>query len=202
MWATAMLTTHHTNGHSSNGHRSTGPYTNGTGKHPVSDALAHLSTPIAPLPLPPLRPQDAPHEQSPHHEQLPLVGLPANTYDKIQDCVRFIRSRSDLVPEVVIVLGSGLGAIADEMDAAVSIPYAEIPHFHVPGVVGHPGRLVMGTLKGVPALVLQGRFHYYEGHPMGECFGGAPAMLCTQKVEPFNPSSLRLSGLRVAFYYP
>ncbi|KIY97220.1 purine-nucleoside phosphorylase [Monoraphidium neglectum] len=48
------------------------------------------------------------------------------------------------------------------------IASAEIPHFHAPGVAGHPGRLVLGRLKGVPALVLQGRFHYYEGHPMDE----------------------------------
>jgi hypothetical protein len=81
--------------------------------------------------------------------------------------VRTVRSASGLVPEVVIVLGSGLGAIADELDGAVSIPYADIPHFHAPGVAGHPGRLVLGHLQGVPALVLQGRFHYYEGHPMG-----------------------------------
>lgn len=100
--------------------------------------------------------------------QKPLVGLPENTYEKIQDCVRYVRTISTLVPEIVIVLGSGLGAIADEMEDAVSIPYGDIPHFHAPGVAGHPGRLVLGRMKGVPALVLQGRFHYYEGHPMGE----------------------------------
>jgi len=83
--------------------------------------------------------------------------------------VRYVRSHSSLVPEVVIVLGSGLGAIADEMEDAVAIPYADIPHFHAPGVAGHPGRLVLGRMKGVPAAVMQGRFHYYEGHPMGEC---------------------------------
>jgi purine nucleoside phosphorylase len=70
--------------------------------------------------------------------------------------VRYVRSHSALVPEVVIVLGSGLGAIADELEGAVAIPYADIPHFHAPGVAGHPGRLVLGRLKGVPAAVMQG----------------------------------------------
>ncbi|KAI8475006.1 MAG: purine nucleoside phosphorylase [Monoraphidium minutum] len=54
------------------------------------------------------------------------------------------------------------------MSDAVAIPYAEVPHFHAPGVAGHPGRLVLGRMQGVPALVMQGRFHYYEGHPMDE----------------------------------
>jgi len=111
-------------------------------------------------------------EERPHHEHPPLVGLPGNTLDKIQDCVRYVRARSALVPEIVIVLGSGLGALADDLEDSISIPYADIPHFHAPGVVGHPGRLVLGRIRGVPALVLQGRFHYYEGHPMGELWGG------------------------------
>ncbi|KAI8463672.1 MAG: nucleoside phosphorylase domain-containing protein [Monoraphidium minutum] len=112
----------------------------------------------------------APHPAHSAHpaEQHPLVGLPAETASKIADCLAFVRARTDLVPEVAIVLGSGLGAVADDLQDAVAIPFAEVPHFHAPGVVGHPGRLVLGTLQGVPTLVLQGRFHYYEGHPMDE----------------------------------
>lgn len=56
-----------------------------------------------------------------------------------------------------MVLGSGLGPIADEVQEATIIPYADIPHFHAPGVQGHPGRLVVGKFNGVPALVLQVR---------------------------------------------
>lgn len=67
----------------------------------------------------------------------------------------YIRSRCSLTPEVVLVLGSGLGPIADEVQDATIIPYAEVPHFHAPAVQGHPGRLVIGTFAGVPALVLQ-----------------------------------------------
>lgn len=67
-------------------------------------------------------------------------------------------------PRVAIVLGSGLGGLADRVDAAVRIPYGEIPGFHQPTVQGHRGELVAGTLAGVPVLVQSGRFHMYEGH--------------------------------------
>ena len=67
-------------------------------------------------------------------------------------------------PRVAIVLGSGLGFLGEEVQDAVRIPYADIPGFPQPGVVGHKGELVAGTLAGVPVLVQSGRFHLYEGH--------------------------------------
>ncbi|HEY1127165.1 MAG TPA: purine-nucleoside phosphorylase [Actinomycetota bacterium] len=67
-------------------------------------------------------------------------------------------------PRAAIVLGSGLGFLADEVQNATRIPYAELPGFPQPGVVGHKGELVAGTLDGVPVLVQSGRFHLYEGH--------------------------------------
>ncbi len=67
-------------------------------------------------------------------------------------------------PRVAIVLGSGLGFLGEEVQDAVRIPYADIPGFPQPGVVGHKGELVAGTLDGVPVLVQSGRFHLYEGH--------------------------------------
>jgi purine-nucleoside phosphorylase len=70
-----------------------------------------------------------------------------------------------LRPTIAIVLGSGLGPLADEVERAVRIPYREIPGFPEPGVAGHRGELVAGTLGGVPVLVQSGRFHFYEGHP-------------------------------------
>jgi xanthosine phosphorylase len=66
-------------------------------------------------------------------------------------------------PRVALVLGSGLGALADAVDDAVAIPYADLPGFPVGSVAGHAGRLVLGTLAGTPAAVLQGRAHLYEG---------------------------------------
>jgi len=70
-----------------------------------------------------------------------------------------------LKPRVAIVLGSGLGFLADEVVAPIPIPYSQIPGFPEPGVAGHKGVLVGGTLEGVPVIVQAGRFHLYEGHP-------------------------------------
>jgi purine-nucleoside phosphorylase len=67
-------------------------------------------------------------------------------------------------PTVAIVLGSGLGFLADEIADAVQVPYGSIPGFHVPGVVGHKGELVAGTLAGKTVIAQSGRFHVYEGH--------------------------------------
>lgn len=71
----------------------------------------------------------------------------------------------DLAPRLGIVLGSGLGGLADQLDDAVAVPYAEIPGFPASTVAGHAGRFVLGRLDGVPVACMQGRFHLYEGHP-------------------------------------
>jgi purine-nucleoside phosphorylase len=68
-------------------------------------------------------------------------------------------------PRVAIVLGSGLGRLADRVADPVRIPYGDIPGFHIPTVQGHKGELVAGTLGGVPVIMQSGRFHMYEGHP-------------------------------------
>src|SRR3989442_3843337 len=70
-----------------------------------------------------------------------------------------------LRPRVAIVLGSGLGPLADAVQSAIRIPQSAIPGFPEPGVAGHKGELVTGTLDGVPVVVQNGRFHLYEGHP-------------------------------------
>jgi purine-nucleoside phosphorylase len=67
---------------------------------------------------------------------------------------------------VAIILGSGLGPLADEVDDPTVVPYGEIPHFAVSTVAGHAGQLVAGTLEGVPVAVMRGRFHYYEGNTL------------------------------------
>ncbi|SDM79074.1 purine-nucleoside phosphorylase [Fictibacillus solisalsi] len=69
-------------------------------------------------------------------------------------------------PEIGLILGSGLGELADEIENAVQIDYSEIPHFPVSTVEGHAGKLVIGTLNGKTVLAMQGRFHYYEGYSM------------------------------------
>ena len=83
---------------------------------------------------------------------------------QINAAVDVVRARDARVPAVALILGSGLGALADEIDAAVRIPFAEIPGFPQAAVQGHAGQLVIGELEGVTCAALQGRFHMYEGH--------------------------------------
>lgn len=85
----------------------------------------------------------------------------------IEDAARAVEQRlGGRSPQVGIVLGSGLGHLADEVQSAVRVPYADIPGFPQPGVAGHKGELVAGTLDDEPVLVQSGRFHLYEGHPV------------------------------------
>lgn len=88
------------------------------------------------------------------------------TYEKAVEAAEFIRSKYTREPRIAIVLGSGLGAFADDLENAVRIPYDEIPHFSRSTVEGHAGQLVIGELDGIPIVVQQGRFHYYEGYSM------------------------------------
>jgi len=85
---------------------------------------------------------------------------------RIDEAADFIRARCGAVPTVGIVLGSGLGDFADTLGHAVAFPYAEIPHWPVSTVVGHAGRLVVGDVAGRRVVVLAGRSHVYEGHPL------------------------------------
>jgi purine-nucleoside phosphorylase len=87
-------------------------------------------------------------------------------FNKAQAAVGAIRERAQIAPRVGIILGSGLGGFASQVAGAVAIPYAEIPNFPQSTVVGHSGRLVLGTIGGVPVAVMQGRVHAYEGYAM------------------------------------
>jgi purine-nucleoside phosphorylase len=83
----------------------------------------------------------------------------------LQEALAFLRERITERPEVFLVLGSGLGGLADAISVGVSIPFQEVPGFPGAGVVGHEGRLISGELEGRPVLLQSGRFHYYEGYP-------------------------------------
>ena len=85
-------------------------------------------------------------------------------YDQVMEATAYIQSRSVLKPEVGIILGSGLGDLAAEVRDATAIPYEDIPHFLRSTVVGHAGRLLIGRLENVAVVVMQGRFHFYEGY--------------------------------------
>lgn len=86
--------------------------------------------------------------------------------DQLKAAVEYVQSKSKLKPRVGIVLGSGLGAFVGDVKAETVIPYSEIPHFHTTTVVGHQGNLILGHVGNVPVVVMQGRFHFYEGHSL------------------------------------
>ncbi len=87
-------------------------------------------------------------------------------YEHAHESAAWIRERVPEAPRIGVVLGSGLGRFADGLDEVVILPYAEIPHFPVPTVFGHRGRLVVGMVDGVRVAALQGRLHSYEGHDL------------------------------------
>ena len=87
---------------------------------------------------------------------------------RLEEAVEFIRSKTQMTPQVAIVLGSGLGAFADKITDAVAIPYGDIPGFPISTVKGHKGQLVIGKAKGKTVVAMQGRFHYYEGYSLAD----------------------------------
>ena len=88
--------------------------------------------------------------------------------ERIEAAYTFIRSRTDLQPEVGLILGSGLGDFADRLENAVEIPFSQIPGFPVTTVEGHAGALILGSFRGRTVAALRGRIHYYEGYSQQE----------------------------------
>ena len=85
---------------------------------------------------------------------------------KIDETIAFLNGKTNLKPEIALVLGSGLGSLGDELEDSVAIDYEEIPHFMRSTAPGHKGRIIIGKLMGKTVLCMQGRFHYYEGYTM------------------------------------
>jgi purine-nucleoside phosphorylase len=90
------------------------------------------------------------------------------TYHEIDAATEAVRARLTTTPQIALILGSGLGELADSIENPTIIPTDEIPFWPVSTVPGHKGRLVIGELEGKQVLVLQGRTHYYEGHPISK----------------------------------
>lgn len=118
--------------------------------------------------------------------------------ESIKQAALEVRKRlpGDWRPDVAVILGSGLGALADYVEALASIPYDEIPGFVKSSVVGHAGRLVLGTLEGANVAVMQGRVHFYEGHTLQQATFpvrvlrelGAHTLLVTNAAGGLNPT--------------
>lgn len=84
----------------------------------------------------------------------------------IEQAAQFLQEKFPTPPQIGLILGSGLGVLAEEIEHAIKIPYSEIPNFPVSTVEGHAGQLVYGQLEGAIVLAMQGRFHYYEGYSL------------------------------------
>jgi purine-nucleoside phosphorylase len=87
-------------------------------------------------------------------------------WEQVQDAVAAIRQVWSGTPRVGLILGTGLGGLAEQIQTEASLPYADVPHFPASTAPSHAGRLVCGTLNGVPIVAMEGRFHYYEGYSL------------------------------------
>ena len=116
--------------------------------------------------------------------------------EKLKKCYESFRQRIDFVPEVALILGSGLGALAEEIDIKAELDYKDIEGFPISTVPGHKGRFVFGYMDGVPVVIMQGRVHYYEGYPMTDIvlptrlmrLMGAKVLFVTNASGGCNPS--------------
>ncbi|HEU0034676.1 MAG TPA: purine-nucleoside phosphorylase [Kofleriaceae bacterium] len=93
-----------------------------------------------------------------------MTELTNTLYDRVHTAAQVVRERTDFVPKIGLILGSGLGAYADGFHKAIAIDYGDIPHFPRSHVAGHKGRLVLGERSGACCVAMQGRVHMYEGH--------------------------------------
>ena len=89
-------------------------------------------------------------------------------YEKLEKCYQCVREKTDFVPEVAIILGSGFGQFADEFEEVKKISYHEIEGFPVSTVQGHAGEFIFGYMQDVPVVLMNGRVHYYEGYVMSD----------------------------------
>jgi purine-nucleoside phosphorylase len=98
-----------------------------------------------------------------------MTTNPSSTPDldsRAEEAAAVLRSAAAMVPGIAVVLGSGLNELAERMTEATAVPYDRVPHFPPTTVAGHEGKVLLGKLGGTPAIMFQGRFHYYEGHEL------------------------------------
>jgi purine-nucleoside phosphorylase len=114
---------------------------------------------------------------------------------RVAEAVTTVRERMAMAPRVALVLGSGLGALAAEVETPVIVPYTDIPHFPTSTAPGHAGRLVLGTIGEIPVAIMAGRVHLYEGYTAEEVAFpirvlhrlGAPSLIITNAAGGINP---------------
>ena len=89
-------------------------------------------------------------------------------FERLEKIVKYIKTLTDFEPKIALILGSGLGDFAKEIEIVKTIPYSDIPGFPVSTVPGHKGQFVFGYIEEVPLVIMQGRVHYYEGYPISD----------------------------------
>ncbi len=117
-------------------------------------------------------------------------------YEKLLHCLDCVREKTDFVPKVAIVLGSGLGDYAQSIQVEYELPYGDIQGFPTSTVPGHAGKFIFGTIGQVPVVCMKGRVHYYEGYPVGDVvlpirlmkLMGAQVLFLTNAAGGVNPS--------------
>ena len=116
--------------------------------------------------------------------------------EKINEAKAYIQAQTSIRPQIAIILGSGLGGLAEDVAADAIIPYGDIPNYPTSTVPGHAGRLILGTFKDKQVVVMQGRFHFYEGYPLAKIAIpvrvlwalGAKVLVVTNAAGGLNPS--------------
>lgn len=128
----------------------------------------------------------------------------SDTWTQVQEAVGWLRARSGFAPRVGLILGTGLGDLAGQIEPVLTVPFAEIPHFVPSTAESHAGNLVLGELGGQPVVAMQGRVHYYEGYSMKQITLpvrvmralGATTLIMSNAVGGMNPQ-LRPGDLTV-----
>ncbi len=95
-----------------------------------------------------------------------MTKINNNIVEQIEESISFIRTKTDLIPQVAIIMGTGLGKLTNAIDIELEIDYKDIPHFPESTVESHAGKLIFGEIEGKKVVAMQGRFHYYEGYSM------------------------------------
>jgi purine-nucleoside phosphorylase len=136
-----------------------------------------------------------------------VTGMTAEEHvRRIDEAAEQVRARHDGRPEVAIVLGTGLGALANDIEIETAIDYREIPHFPVSTVESHSGRLIFGILEGRPVMTMQGRFHFYEGYTLQQVTFpirvmqrlGVETLIVSNACGGMNPTYRRGDLMRIA----
>ncbi|MDE6924440.1 MAG: purine-nucleoside phosphorylase, partial [Acetatifactor sp.] len=135
-------------------------------------------------------------------------------YEKLINCLENVRKKTDFQPRVAVVLGSGLGDYAEQIEVVTEIPYSEIEGFPVSTVPGHAGRFIFGYIDTVPVVCMKGRVHYYEGYPISDVvlpirlmkLIGAEILFLTNAAggvnSSFHPGDLMMIRDQIAVFAP